>query len=115
MATRTKSNEAFMATAMWRQASTPRISILKQLAVKLVSEVESLNDKERLDFGAGFKLGDELQRFEIDMIRHALYLTNGHQSYAAKLLGIKKTTLHAKLKRFAMDRKSQLPASKRSD
>ena len=112
MATRNRTNEAFIARAMWRQAATPRISLLKQLAVKLVSEVESLNDKERFDFGPGFRLDEEMQKFEIDMIRHALYLTNGHQSYAAKLLGIKKTTLHAKLKRFSMDRKSQIQLSK---
>lgn len=112
MATRSKPNEAFIARSMWRQASTPRIGILKQLAVKLVSEVESLNERERFDFGSGFRLDEELQKFEIDMIRHALYLTNGHQSYAAKLLGIKKTTLHAKLKRFAIDRKSQLQPAK---
>lgn len=112
MATRNQPNEAFIAKSMWRQASTPRISILKQLAVKLVSEVEDLNERERFDFGAGFKLNEEIQKFEIDMIRHALYLTNGHQSYAAKLLGIKKTTLHAKLKRFAIDRKMQMSIAK---
>jgi DNA-binding NtrC family response regulator len=112
MATRNKPNEAFIARTMWRQASTPRISLLKQLAVKLVSEVESLNEKERFDFRDGFRLDEEIQKFEIDMIRHALYLTNGHQSYAAKLLGIKKTTLHAKLKRFSIDRKMQLQPSK---
>ncbi len=107
MATRNKPNEAFIARSMWRQATTPRISILKQLAVKLVSEVESLNERERFDFGAGFKLDEEMHKFEIDMIRHALYLTNGHQSFAAKLLGIKKTTLHAKLKRYDIERKRQ--------
>ena len=112
MATRNKTNEAFIASSMWRQASTPRISILKQLAVKLVSEVESLNEKERFDFNNGFKLNEELQKFEMDMIRHALYLSNGHQTFAAKLLGIKKTTLHAKLKRFSMDRKMQLQTAK---
>jgi DNA-binding NtrC family response regulator len=97
---------------MWRQASTPRISILKALAVKLVSEVESLNERERFDFGSGFKLDEEMHKFEIDMIRNALYLTNGHQSLAAKLLGIKKTTLHAKLKRFDIERKRQQLAEK---
>ena len=112
MATRNKPNEAFIARSMWRQASTPRISILKQLAVKLVSEVESLNERERFDFGAGFRLDEEMHKFEIDMIRHALYLTNGHQSFAAKLLGIKKTTLHAKLKRFDIERKHQQPVGK---
>ena len=112
MAIRNRSNEAFIASSMWRHASTPRISLLKQLATKLVSEMESLNEKERFDFGSDFKLNEELQRFEMDMIRHALYLSNGHQTFAAKLLGIKKTTLHAKLKRFSMDRKMQMELSK---
>ena len=38
------------------------------------------------------------------MIRHALYLTNGSQSAAARMLGIKVTTLNAKIKRFKLDR-----------
>lgn len=113
MATHDRSKDAFIAKSMWRQASTPRISILKQLAVRLVSEVESLNERERFELGPGFKLNDELQKFEMDMIRHALYLSNGHQTFAAKLLGIKKTTLHAKLKRFAIDRKMQLQTSEK--
>jgi DNA-binding NtrC family response regulator len=108
MATTNTNKEAFIARTMWRQASTPRISLLKQLATELASEVESLNEKERFDFGAGFKLDEELERFEVDMIRHALHLSGGHQTSAAKMLGIKKTTLHAKLKRFSIDRKPQL-------
>ena len=112
MATQNTTNEAFIARSMWRQASTPRISLLKQLATKLATEVDSLNEKERFDFGAGFSLDEEMQKFEMDMIRHALYLSGGHQTSAAKLLGIKKTTLHAKLKRFSIDRKMQLQIAK---
>jgi hypothetical protein len=45
-------------------------------------------------------LKDAVQRFEIDLISAALERTRGNQSRAARLLGIKHTTLNAKLKRY---------------
>ncbi|MEP6924020.1 MAG: helix-turn-helix domain-containing protein [Pyrinomonadaceae bacterium] len=96
-------NEANIAQQMWQKATTPRISILRQLANKLLSEVESINEGGRFYFGEGFKLSEQIQKFEIDMIRHALYLTNGRQTDAARMLGIKVTTLNAKIKRYHID------------
>ena len=45
----------------------------------------------------------EVERFEINLIREALIMTHGHQTEAAKLLGVKMTTFNSKLKRFRID------------
>ena len=51
-----------------------------------------------LDIAQGISFYDEVSRFEIELIRHALELTGGHQSRAAKLLGMNNTTLNSKIK-----------------
>ena len=87
---------------MWQQAATPRIGILKELANKLLDEVEGMSGQESFTFGEGFNLEEQVQKFEADMIRHALCLTNGKQRAAARILGIKVTTLNAKIKRHGI-------------
>ncbi len=51
-----------------------------------------------LDIGRGISFYDEVSRFEIELIRRALEITGGHQSKAAKLLGMNNTTLNSKIK-----------------
>ncbi|MGH9854861.1 MAG: sigma-54-dependent transcriptional regulator [Blastocatellia bacterium] len=51
-----------------------------------------------LDIARGISFYDEVSRFEIELIRRALELTGGHQSRAAKLLGMNNTTLNSKIK-----------------
>jgi DNA-binding NtrC family response regulator len=51
-----------------------------------------------LDIAHGIAFYDEVSRFEIELIRRALDITNGHQSKAAKLLGMNNTTLNSKIK-----------------
>ena len=50
------------------------------------------------DIARGISFYDEVSRFEIELIRRALELTGGHQSKAAKLLGMNNTTLNSKIK-----------------
>jgi DNA-binding NtrC family response regulator len=57
-----------------------------------------LDSMATLDIAQGISFYDEVSRFEIDLIRHALDLTGGHQSRAAKLLGMNNTTLNSKIK-----------------
>jgi len=45
-------------------------------------------------------MGEEVRRFEIDLIRRALEQTGGHQSRAARLLGMNATTLNSKIKTY---------------
>lgn len=51
-----------------------------------------------LDLSRGISFYDEVSRFEVELIRRALDLTGGHQSKAAKLLGMNNTTLNSKIK-----------------
>ena len=52
------------------------------------------------DIGRGINFYDEVRRFEIDLIRRALEQTGGHQSRAARLLGMNATTLNSKIKTY---------------
>lgn len=51
-----------------------------------------------VDISRGISFYDEVSRFEIELIRKALEYTGGHQSRAAKLLGMNNTTLNSKIK-----------------
>lgn len=53
-----------------------------------------------LDFEHGINFYEEVRRFEIDLIRRALDQTGGHQSRAARLLGMNATTLNSKIKTY---------------
>ena len=47
-------------------------------------------------------LHTEVQRFESEIIRDALRKTGGHQRRAARLLGVKVSTLNAKIRRYGI-------------
>lgn len=53
-----------------------------------------------IDLARGVNFYDEVKRFEIDLIRRALDQTGGHQSRAARLLGLNATTLNSKIKSY---------------
>jgi len=53
-----------------------------------------------MGMGRGVNFYDEVRRFEIDLIRRALDQTGGHQSRAARLLGMNATTLNSKIKTY---------------
>jgi DNA-binding NtrC family response regulator len=55
------------------------------------------------DLSRGVNFYDEVRRYEIDLIRRALVQTNGHQSRAARLLGMNATTLNSKIKTYNID------------
>lgn len=83
------------------------LDALKSLTKLLVHEIDSLaeittaqppNPQSR-----GMDLNDSVQRYEISLICDALVQCNGNQAKAAKKLGIKSTTLHAKIRRHGID------------
>src|SRR5215213_1401624 len=90
-----------------------RIQRVVDLADALLSEAETLaRDKafteeatrlKPLDILGGIDFYDEVQRFETHLIRMALAETGGNQAKAARLLGIKATTLNSKIKLFKID------------
>jgi DNA-binding NtrC family response regulator len=53
-----------------------------------------------IDLSRGVNFYEEVRRFEIDLIRRALDQTAGHQSRAARLLGLNATTLNSKIKTY---------------
>jgi len=74
---------------------------LREAAITLLREVESLASKQpHTDRKLG--LQEEVQRYETELIREALQRTRGNQRRAAKLLGVKVTTLNCKIKRLGI-------------
>ena len=56
----------------------------------------------QIDVAGGISFYDEVNAFQKDLILRALEITNGHQSKAAKLLGMNTTTLNSKIKYFGI-------------
>lgn len=76
------------------------ITTLRELVLRLLCEVQCINEVNTLSIEHGFDFYDEVSRFEIDLIKRALLQTGGHQVRAAKLLNLKVTTLNSKIKHY---------------
>lgn len=76
-----------------------KVASLKVLALTLLKEIESMEDDSATQTGQELNLHDEVHRFEAEMIKSALTKTGGRQRRAARLLGVKVTTLNTKIKR----------------
>ena len=77
------------------------LNSLREAAETLLKEVESLANQQP-DTHEKLGLQEELQRYETALIRDALQRTRGNQRRAAKLLGVKVTTLNCKIKRLGI-------------
>ena len=77
-----------------------RLSALREVALTLLREVESLRITEPVNLSRTVRQSDEVQRFEVDLICSALSRTAGNQTRAARLLGVNLTTLNSKIKRY---------------
>lgn len=93
-------------TVLREVALEHRLNALREVALNLLTEVESLGTAQaaqsvRAD--CNLKLHDEVKQFEIDLIRIALDRTHGSQTRAAQLLGVKLTTLNTKIKRYKIE------------
>ena len=77
-----------------------QIEMLQKAALSLLKEVQTISTLEAADIVRGIKFYDEVERFERELIMRALELTGGHQVRAARLLGLKVTTLNSKVKRY---------------
>ena len=80
-----------------------RINSLKVLALTLLREVESLEEQDANTTPGALNLQSEVHRFEAEMIRSALIRTGGRQRRAARLLGMKTTTLNSKIRRYHIE------------
>ncbi len=74
------------------------------LALEIVKDAEGTAGE--IDLARGVNFYDEVKRFEIDLIRRALDQTGGHQSRAARLLGLNATTLNSKIKSYNIHTRS---------
>jgi DNA-binding protein Fis len=77
-----------------------KATALKRLVHSLLVEVQSLDNIPVVDFKQGIDFYEEVRRFEIALIQHALAQTGGHQMRAARLLNMKVTTLNSKIKHY---------------
>jgi len=68
------------------------------LAREMIQDGEGASDD--IDIARGVNFYDEVRRFETDLIRRSLDQTGGHQSRAARLLGLNATTLNSKIKSY---------------
>jgi len=84
-----------------RLAESIRIKLLKVLTLTLLRELEGVGI-EPSRTAEKFDLQSEVQHFEAELIRSALIMTGGRQRRAAKLLGMKVTTLHSKIRRYGL-------------
>jgi DNA-binding NtrC family response regulator len=89
-----------------------RVQQLTLLAKALASEIEALqrelsDDRSRdrqIDFdNDSIDFYDEVERYEIELIKTALDKCSGNQSRAARLLRLKSTTLNAKMKHYGLN------------
>jgi DNA-binding NtrC family response regulator len=55
-------------------------------------------------FPPGFNLQEQVRQFERTLIEKALAVSSGHQRRAARVLGIRPTTLNEKMKRLGLRR-----------
>ena len=82
------------------------LNSLREAAVTLLREVESLASRQP-ESDRKLGLQEEVQRYETELIRDALQRTRGNQRRAAKLLGVKVTTLNCKIKRLGIQQDFQ--------
>lgn len=68
---------------------------------------ESEGASSETDLSRGVNFYEEVRRFETDLLRRALEQTGGHQSRAARLLGLNATTLNSKIKTYNIIPKNQ--------
>ena len=87
-------------------ATNIRLNSLRQAALTILDELESLKiegPENVAGQNCSLRLYDEVRRFEVNLIKSALSRTGGSQTQAARLLGVKLTTLNSKIKRYHIE------------
>lgn len=84
-----------------------RVQALKSLALLFLNELNLLEDlqfqKEEILSDGTISLSEEVEKFEIELIRMALARAKGNQRLAARLLQTKTSTLCTKIKRYGIE------------
>ena len=80
-----------------------KVEALRELVLVLLERVESLGESPALRGHSELDFSEEVHHFEAELIRNALIRTGGRQRRAARLLKMKLTTFHSKVKRYQLD------------
>lgn len=76
------------------------LSLLKNLVEALTTAVAATETGAEFEVFQEIDFYDAVRQFEISLIRQALTRTGGNQAQAARLLHLKQTTLHGKIKQY---------------
>lgn len=100
-----QSNNFGNSEGILKQNQLEALKSLSQLLLREINSLDGMHATLMSEIGSDkpIKLLDEVQRFEANMIRCALIRSMGNQTRAAKLLGLKATTLHAKINRYKIE------------
>lgn len=84
-----------------------RLTILGELARSIETEIDDIVGAEngiQIDNKDEpvINLEEQVRKFEIDLIRFALFRSGGHQTRAAKRLGVNISTLNEKIRRYGI-------------
>lgn len=82
-----------------------KLANISSLVSSLNAAVEDLETLDLTRMDEQFDFYNEVERYEIKLIKSALRITGGSQIKAAKLLKLKATTLNAKIKNFKLSTK----------
>jgi transcriptional regulator with GAF, ATPase, and Fis domain len=84
------------------------IELLKSVSVALASAADALDQSKTgavtssIEIDRGIDFNDQVRDFEVGLIQRALKQTGGNQKKAARILNLKHTTLHTKIKRYSI-------------
>jgi DNA-binding NtrC family response regulator len=89
------------------ESESLKIEVLKVISRALESKADNPTGILDFDHRRGVDFYQEVTKFEVELIRQALVHTKGNQRAAARLLGLKTTTLNSKVKTFNLDIRSK--------
>jgi len=91
------SQPKLLAHSLSQQALNSQLDLLRDALLATLDALESIRASCLPQ--SNLQLGESVQRFEENLLRTALVRSHGNQTHAARLLGVKVTTFHAKLKK----------------
>ena len=80
-----------------------KLEAINRITGMVLREVEAIKPQKLDSVDTEIDFFDEVKQFEIGLILSALNQTKGRQKEAAKILGLKPTTLSEKIKRYEIN------------